>query len=302
MDYDAITKNRVKRANAIAKAGGIDRAISSRIVARRVDLTLSEALILGLLRQDVTKYIGVFGHGSTEMAEVLRVYENAGLVKTYNVRNEVAASHAAAALRWVRREKAAVITSIGPGALHALAGSLVPASDGIGVWYLFGDETTEDEGPNMQQIPKHQQHSFLSMCQAMGQAYCLETPQAVTTALRRGLNAVDHPYSAGPFYLLMPMNTQCSILRDFNLDELPVEAPPKPGPAADDGRYKEAAEALLAAERVVVKVGGGGRDAGSDIEEFLELADAVAVTTPLASGVIQDPSACRRHHGNAQET
>jgi 3D-(3,5/4)-trihydroxycyclohexane-1,2-dione acylhydrolase (decyclizing) len=46
-----------------------------------------------------------------------------------------------------------VVTSIGPGALHALAASIAPASDGIGVWYLFGDETTEDEGPNMQQIP-----------------------------------------------------------------------------------------------------------------------------------------------------
>ena len=53
------------------------------------------------------------------------------------------ASHAAMALRWVTGEKAAVVTSIGPGALHALAGSLVPASDGLGVWYLLGDETTE---------------------------------------------------------------------------------------------------------------------------------------------------------------
>jgi 3D-(3,5/4)-trihydroxycyclohexane-1,2-dione acylhydrolase (decyclizing) len=38
-------------------------------------------------------------------------------------------------------EKAAVVTSIGPGALQALAASLVPAYNGIGVWYLFGDET-----------------------------------------------------------------------------------------------------------------------------------------------------------------
>ena len=33
---------------------------------------------------------------------------------------------------------------------EALVASLVPASDGLGVWYLLGDETTEDEGPNMQ--------------------------------------------------------------------------------------------------------------------------------------------------------
>ena len=107
-----------------------------------------------------------------------------GLLKSYCVRHETAASHAATALRWVTGEKAAVVTSIGPGALHALAGSIVPASDGIGVWYLLGDETTEDEGPNMQQIPKHEQNLFLRLCATMGHAYCLHTPGAVGTALR----------------------------------------------------------------------------------------------------------------------
>ena len=60
-------------------------------------------------------------------------------------------------------EKAAVVTSIGPGALQALAAALVPASDGVGVWYLLGDETSEDEGPNMQQIPGVEQNAYLRL-------------------------------------------------------------------------------------------------------------------------------------------
>jgi len=103
----------------------------------------------------------------------------------------------------VTGEKAAVVTSIGPGALQALAASIAPTSDGLGVWYLFGDETTEDEGPNMQQIPSHEQHGFLRMISAMGRTYTLHTPLALPTALRRGLNTVDHPHRAGPFYLLL---------------------------------------------------------------------------------------------------
>ena len=91
---------------------------------------------------------------------MLRIYQQAGLVRVYGLRSEIEASHAASALRWVTGEKAAVLTSIGPGALQAMAASLVPASDGIGVWYLMGDETTEDEGFNMQQIPRHEQGSF----------------------------------------------------------------------------------------------------------------------------------------------
>lgn len=281
-----LASERMKRAGAIRKAGGFDLALESGTLPRRADLTLSEAIMLGLLRQGVTRYIGVFGHGSTDLGEVLRVYEEAGVVRMYNVRNEIAASHAASALRWVTGERAAVITSIGPGALQALAGSLVASSDGLGVWYLLGDETTEDEGPNMQQVPKYVQHPFLKLCEAMGEAYCLHTPAAVATALRRGLNVVDHPHRAGPFYLLLPMNTQPVVIPQFNMDELPVGAPPRLGAAADADEYASVAKILLGAERVVVKVGGGAREAAPELLEVLELVDGVAVTSPLVSGVI----------------
>lgn len=281
-----LTRQRRRRADAIAEAGGFEEALSSGALPRRIDTTLSEAVILGLLRQGVRIFLCVLGHGSTEIGEVLRIYEEAGLVRTCNVRHETEASHAATALRWVTGEKAAVVTSIGPGALHALAGSLVPASNGIGLWYLFPDETTQEEGPNMQQIPAVEQHPFLHLCSVMGRAYCLHTPEAVGAALRRGLNTVDHPHRAGPFYLLLPMNTQPSPLNSFNLDELPVGAPPPLGAAADGEAYARAAEALLNAERVVVKVGGGARKAGAELLEFLELVDGVAVLSPLVSGVI----------------
>ena len=285
-DPETVVAGREQRAKAIAEAGGIEQAIADGSLPKRIDTTVSEAIVLGLLRQDVRTFIGVFGHGSTELGEVLRVYEGAGLIRTLPVRHETAAAHAAASLRWVTGEKAAVFTSIGPGALQALAGSLTASSNQIGVWHIYGDETTEDEGPNMQQIPKHQQQLYLSLCQTMGESYCLHTPQSVGTALRRGLNTVDHPHQAGPFYLLLPMNTQASELKQYNLDELPRGAPPPLGAAADDGSYAGAIDAMIRAERVVVKLGGGARSAGPEILEFLDLVDGVAVVSPLLSGVI----------------
>ncbi|MFK5922492.1 MAG: thiamine pyrophosphate-dependent enzyme [Verrucomicrobiota bacterium] len=277
---------RLERAKAIVKAGGFEEALALGALANRLDITLSESIVLGLVRQNVRTFVTVLGHGSTDLGEVLRVYEQAGLVRSCGVRNEIEASHAAMALRWVTGEKAAVVTSIGPGALQALAASLAPACDGVGVWYLFGDETTQDEGPNMQQIPGAGQHSYLQLCSAMGQSYCLHTPEAVGIALRRGLNAVDHPHRPGPFYLLMPMNAQPKILQGFNLEELPTGVPPRLGAAAGDEVYSEAVDALLAAKRVVIKIGGGGREAGEALGKFLELVDGVAVTSPLVSGVI----------------
>lgn len=286
MSGETITAARRTRARAIREAGSIEAARTAGALPRRADITLSEAIILGLLRQGVRRFLCVLGHGSTEAGEVLRVYESEGLVRTYGVRNEIEATHAATALRWATGEKAAVVASIGPGPLQALAASVAPASDGIGVWFLFGDETTEDEGPNMQQVPKHEQHLFLRLCATMGKAYCLHTPGAVTTALRRGMNTVDHPFRAGPFFLLMPMNTQPALIPSFNLDELPVAPPPRLGAAADDGAYGQAVEWIRSAQRIVVKVGGGARHAGPELIEFLELAGAVAVISPLVSGII----------------
>jgi len=283
---DLLAAARAARARAIAAAGGLDVALAAGALPPSIDTTLSEALVLGLLRQGVRIFFAVFGHGSTEIGEVLRIYAEAGLLRVLNVRNEIEASHAATALRWVTGQQSAVVTSIGPGALQALAASLAPASDGIGVWYLFGDETTEDEGPNMQQIPKHEQALFLRLCETAGRGYSLHTPMALATALRRGLVTVDHPYRAGPFFLLLPMNTQAAAMPGFNLNELPEGPVPHVGAVADDDAYARAAELLLAAERVVVKIGGGARDAGPELAEFLELTDAVLVHTPIATGVV----------------
>ena len=277
---------RLGRARKVAESGDLTQVLAGQVLGSRIDTTVSEALVLGLLAQDVRTFFCVFGHGSTEVGEVLRIYQAAGLLRVCAVRNEIEASHAAMALRWVTGEKAAVVTSIGPGALQALAASIAPRSDGVGVWYLLGDETTEDEGPNMQQIPRNEQGAFLHLFGAMGRTYSLHTPLALSSALRRGLNTVDHPHRAGPFFLLLPLNIQPTKLAQFNLAELPSGAPPPLGPAADEGAYATVAAAIAAAERVVVKVGGGARACGAELADFLELADAVAVTSPLVSGVI----------------
>lgn len=73
MDQKWLTNAREARAAAIARAGGLDAAIASGALPERADITLSEAIVLGLLVQNVRNYIGIFSHGSTEVGEVLRV-------------------------------------------------------------------------------------------------------------------------------------------------------------------------------------------------------------------------------------
>ena len=77
------------RAKAIAAAGGLQAALDQGLLPGQVSISLSEGLVLGLLRQGVRKYLVIFGHGSTDLGEVLRVYTEAGVTRVFNFRKEV---------------------------------------------------------------------------------------------------------------------------------------------------------------------------------------------------------------------
>jgi 3D-(3,5/4)-trihydroxycyclohexane-1,2-dione acylhydrolase (decyclizing) len=286
------------RARAVAKAGGLDQALATGL-PKIVEVTLSEALVLGLLKQGLRKYFAIFGHGSTDLGNVLRVYEEEGLTRTINCRNEVEMAHAATALRWEYGELSAVVTSIGPGAMQAFAGSLAAASNGVGVYHIYGDETTFGEGYNMQQVPKEEQGLFARMTAIMGQSYALHTPEALRDALRRGALCVNHPYRAGPFYLLLPLNTQPSRLI-VNLAALPVR-PQLPNLApADDALIAQAAAMISKAAKVAIKAGGGTRGHDGAIRKLAEAAGAAVILSPGSTGVLPDGHAQNMHVGGSK--
>jgi 3D-(3,5/4)-trihydroxycyclohexane-1,2-dione acylhydrolase (decyclizing) len=287
------------RAHAIGQAGGLDAALAIRAVPKLIETTLSEALVLGLLKQGVKKYLAIFGHGSTDLGEVLRIYQEEGVTRTFNCRNEVAMAHAATALRWQYGETAAVVTSIGPGALQAFAGSLAAASNGVGVYHIYGDETTYGEGYNMQQVPKEEQHLFGQMTAIMGRSYVLHTPAAVRDALRRGALTMHHPYRAGPFFLLLPLNTQPQRVM-LNLASLPMR-PELPALApAERAIFAEAADMIGGAQRPAIKAGGGTRGHDEAIRRLARATGAAVVLSPGSSGVLPDADLQNLHVGGSK--
>jgi 3D-(3,5/4)-trihydroxycyclohexane-1,2-dione acylhydrolase (decyclizing) len=288
-----------ERAAIIAREGGLDAALAAGALPRVVEVSLSEALVLGLLKQGVSKYLAIFGHGSTDLGNILRIYQAAGVTRTFNCRNEVAMAHAATALAWQYGEVPAVVTSIGPGALQAMAGSLASASNGIGVYHIYGDETTFGEGYNMQQVPKQEQGLFGRLTALMGASYVLHTPEAVREAMRRGALQVNHPYRAGPFYLLLPLNAQPASLK-LNLEALPVRPVlPIMAPADDDAI--EAAAALIAmTPHVVIKAGGGTRGHDIAVGRLAEAAGAAVVLSPGSTGVLPDAHPQNMHVGGSK--
>ncbi|MGB9409625.1 MAG: thiamine pyrophosphate-binding protein, partial [Pseudolabrys sp.] len=287
-----------ERARAISKAGGVEQALGNGL-PKLAEMTLSEAIVLGLLKQGVRKYFAIFGHGSTDLGNILRIYEEEGATRTINCRNEVEMAHAATALRWQYGELSAVVTSIGPGAMQAFAGSLASASNGVGVYHIYGDETTFGEGYNMQQVPKEEQGLFGRMTAVMGQSYVLHTPEGLRDALRRGALCVNHPYRAGPFYLLLPLNTQPATVT-VNLAALPSRPVlPKLAPADDDA-IDRAAAMIAKSGKVAIKAGGGTRGHDAAVRRLAEAAGAAVVLSPGSTGVLPDAHAQNMHVGGSK--
>ncbi|SAK46131.1 iolD protein [Caballeronia hypogeia] len=288
------------RAAAIVAAGSIEGAIARGAIPREVSVTLSEALVLGFLRQGVTKFLAIFGHGSTDLGEVLRIYTDAGATQVFNFRNEVEMAHAGTALAWVYRETCAVVTSIGPGGLQAMAGSLAAASNGVGLYHVYGDETTYGEGYNMQQVPKPQQHIYGQMTALMGQSYVLHTPEAIRDALRRGTHCVHHPVKAGPFYLLLPLDAQPRIIESLNLLALPQRMKLPRQTVGDAAALEEAARLVGLHQKIVIKAGGGARAFSQEVRELAEATGAAVVLSPGSTGVLPDAHPQNMHVGGSK--
>ena len=288
-----------KRAKWFKSHGGVNAVVEAGLLSNTVSLGLTEVLVLGLIRQGITKFLMILGHGSTEFGETLRVYESAGLVKGFQFRNEVEMAHAATALRWVYDEPCAVITSIGPGALQAMAASIVSSSNGIGVYHIYGDETTHGEGYNMQQVPKREQGMFGQITATMGSSYTLHTPQAFRDALRRGATRVFHPSKAGPFFLNLPINTQPAKVT-LRLDSLPERPQPFVPYLLNDTLIKNAAALISQASQIAVKVGGGSRKAAKALLCFAETSGAVVVLSPGSTGVVPDDHPQNMHVGGSK--
>jgi 3D-(3,5/4)-trihydroxycyclohexane-1,2-dione acylhydrolase (decyclizing) len=288
-----------ERARAINKYAGLEQAVAAGALPKQFETSLSEGLVLGLLKQGVSKYLAIFGHGSTDLGEVLRIYEEEGVTRTWNFRNEVSMAHAATALAWQYGESSAVITSIGPGGLQAMAGSLAAASNGVGVYHIYGDETTHGEGYNMQQIPKPQQHLYGQLTAIMGESYVMHTPESLRDMLRRGTARVHHPTNAGPFYILLPLNTQPEQLH-LNLGALPERLSMSPLVAASESVFERAAQSIRNHRRIAFKVGGGGRGHATAVRRLAERCGAVVVLSPGSTGVLPDAHPQNMHVGGSK--
>ncbi len=151
----------------------------------------------------------------------------------------------------------------------------------------------------MQQVPKPEQGIFGKMAALMGQSYTLHTPSALRECLRRGTACVHHPYKAGPFFILLPINTQPQSvgLNPATLPE-PARIPAMAPAGADD--LAEAVMFLRTYKRVAIKAGGGTRKHAEAVRRFAHSIAAPVVLSPGSTGVLADGDRQNMHVGGSK--
>ena len=230
---------------------------------------------------------------------MLRVYEEEGVTRTINCRNEVEMAHAATALRWQYGELSAVVTSIGPGAMQAFAGSLAAASNGVGVYHIYGDETTFGEGYNMQQVPKEEQGLFGRMTAVMGQSYVLHTPEGLRDALRRGSSVRQSSLSRGA---VLPSAAAQHAARNGDRESRRAAGAAAAAETRAGGRCgdRPGGQLIAKATKVAIKAGGGTRGHDAAVRRLAEAAGAAVVLSPGSTGVLPDAHAQNMHVGGSK--
>src|SRR3979411_1804987 len=151
----------------------------------------------------------------------------------------------------------------------------------------------------MQQVPKPRQGIYGRISADIGEADTLHTPEALREALRRGACRVFHPYKSGPFYLMLPINTQPQVL-ELNLAALPQRPElPALAPASADV-LDQACDLIAAHARVMIKAGGGTRGHDDTMRRLANAVNAVVVLSPGSSGVLADEDPRNMHVGGSK--
>ena len=250
--------------------------------------TLMDQMVDVFTDRGIDTVFGMVGHSNLGLADALRRAEEDGRILYVGIRHEGAAAFAASGYAKVTGRPAACLTIAGPGATNLLTGLWDAKVDRVPVVALTGQVKSQVLGPGtFQEVPLAQAFDAV--------AEWSQTVIRPENATELAALAMKHAIvQRDVAHLIFPDEVQ----------ELPglAEPPSHPRvgrvassdiapPAAD---LAAAVDLLAGAQRPVIIVGAGARDARDAVIALAEHLDAPVITTFKAKGLVPDshPLAC----------
>ncbi len=222
-----------------------------------------------------------FGVISIHNMPILDAIARHGRIRFVGSRGEAGAVNMADAAARVGGGIGVAVTSTGTAAGNA-CGALVEAqAAGTPVLHLTGQIERDYLDRNRAYI--HEARDQLAMLRAVSKAaYRVWSPEAALGTLKEAVRVALTPPS-GPVSVEIPIDVQeAEVDRPADFDPPPI-AVPRPAPRAIDAL----ADALAAARRPMLWLGGGARHAGAEAQRLLDLGFGV-VTSIQGRGVVAE--------------
>ncbi|MES0489013.1 MAG: thiamine pyrophosphate-dependent enzyme [Leptospirales bacterium] len=243
--------------------------------------TVSHVVAETMVEWGINTVFGMVGHSNLGMAEAIRIQEQKGKIRYFGIRHEGAASFAASGYAKLTGLPAAVLSIAGPGATNLLTGLWDAKMDRAPVLALTGQVNTQVLGPgSFQEIDLASAFSAVStFSQTMlpGSKYSELTSLALKSAVIE--KSISH--------LILPDEVQVLDAKDTGpgrplgrVSQTDITPPPQ---ALNYAVYR-----IARAQRPVIIVGYGAREAMSEIIELAQVLDCPVITTFKAKGQISD--------------
>ena len=134
----------------------------------------------------------------------------------------------------------------------------------------------------------------------MSESYVFHTPEALRAGLQRGFLKTHHPHKSGPFYFLLPINTQPKIIKSLNLLTLPGKEVAEQKNELNQKIVKDFEKLINQYDKIAIKAGGGTRNFSKELTEFTNLLDIPVVLSPGSLGVLPDSHPSNMHVGGSK--
>lgn len=254
------------------------------VTEKTIRLTTAQALVKFLNNQyidvdgEVTPFVegifSIFGHGNVlGLGQALE--QDPGHLHVFQGKNEQGMGHAAVAFSRenLRRKIYGITASAGPGSNNMLTAAATAMANHIPLLVLPADTfATRQPDPVLQQIEHEHNYALTSndAFQSVSRYWDrIQRPEQLMSSLLRAFEVMTNPATAGPATIAVCQDTEGEAYdypEDFFKKRIHVLERPRPS----DRAIQEAVEAIQAAKKPVILVGGGARysEAGEILKEI----------------------------------
>lgn len=245
------------------------------------EMSGAQIIAKALRDQDVNYMFGIVG---VPVIPIASAFQRQG-GKFYGMRNEQAASYAAAAVGYLTGRPGVCLGVSGPGMIHGVAGMANAWSNCWPMILIGGANDSYQDGQGaFQEAPQIEAaRPFAKYCARPDSTQRI--PYFVEQAVRTSMYG-----RPGAVYLDFPGDMITDKLEERSEVEFPARCPDAPRPQAPADSIDAALAALKSAERPLVIVGKGAAyaRAENEVREFIEATQLPYLATPMGKGVIPD--------------